>query len=103
MRSPQNIEAVTVAKQRSPGKLTWKARAQIRVSRQSVQQILHSDMHLYLYKVTMVNEPTARNKQQRMEFVVRRHHEEVIMCNAWFKDEVHFHLDGTVNKQNIRS
>jgi predicted secreted protein len=40
VRSPQNIEAVRVAMQRSQGKSTQKAMAELRISRRSVQRIL---------------------------------------------------------------
>jgi len=28
-------------------------------------------------------------------------HEEALLYNTWFSDKAHFHLDGTVNKQNV--
>jgi hypothetical protein len=64
VRSPQNIEAVRVAMQRSPGKTTRKAEAELRISRRSVQRILHNDLHLYPYKMTVVHELTARDKTE---------------------------------------
>lgn len=37
----------------------------------------------------------------RLELALWAEHEEVRMHNVWFTDEVHFHLDGIVNKQNV--
>jgi hypothetical protein len=45
---------------------------------------------------------TVHNKHQRMAFAEWAHNNEVSFNNIWFSDEAHFHLDGVVNKQNVR-
>jgi hypothetical protein len=65
-----------------------------------VQRIFLNELHLYLYKIKVVHEPTARDKQ-RLEFAVWAEHEEVTMHSIWFSDEAHFNLDGVVNKKNV--
>jgi hypothetical protein len=96
VRSPENTEAVRVALQRSPSKSTRKAAAQLGISRRSVQRILESDLNLYPYKLTV------QNKHQRMTFSEWAQNAEISFNNVWFSDEAHFHLDGVVNKQNVR-
>lgn len=76
---------------------------ELRISRWPVEQILCNDLHMYLYKMTVVCELTACNVQQRLEFTVWAQHDEVIMHNAWFSEKAHFHLDSIVNKYNVCS
>jgi hypothetical protein len=45
---------------------------------------------------------TAQNKHQRMAFAEWAQNKEVSVNNVWFSDEVHFHLNGVVNKRNLR-
>ena len=102
VRSPQNVEAVRAALLRSPGKSTRKAAAQLGISRRSVQRILKLDLHLYPYKITVLPKLTAANKHQRLAFAEWAVNQDVLLNNVWFSDEAHFHLDGVVNKQNVR-
>jgi len=88
--------------QRSPGKSTRKAAAELGISRRSVQRILKNDLHLFPYKITVLHGLTARDKQSRLEFAEWTQREQMTMHNVWFSDEAHFHLNGVVNKQNVR-
>jgi hypothetical protein len=102
VRTAQNIDAVRVAIQRSPGKSTRRASAELTISRRSVQRILHSDLYLYPYKMSVMQKLTDFSKQQILEFCTWAEHGEAILHNVWFSDEAHFHLDGVVNRQNVR-
>jgi hypothetical protein len=62
------MDAVRVALQRSSSKSTRKAAGQIGISRQSVQQILKSDLNLYPYKMPVLPKLTVQNKPHRMSF-----------------------------------
>jgi hypothetical protein len=81
--------------QRSLGQSTWKAVAELRVSTWSLQLILHTDLHLYPYIMTVVHELTVCRKQRRLEFAVWGEHEGVTMYGL----QTHFHLDGIVNSK----
>jgi hypothetical protein len=65
VHSPENIHAVRVALQSRPSKSTGKVAAQLRISRQSMQQILKSDLNLYLYKMAVLPKLMLENKHQR--------------------------------------
>jgi hypothetical protein len=54
VRTAQNIDAIRVAMQRSPAKSTRRASAELTISRRSVRRILHSDLHLYPYKMSVM-------------------------------------------------
>jgi hypothetical protein len=51
---------------------------------------------------TVLPKLTVQNKHQRMAFAEWAQNNEVSFFNVWFSDETHFHLDGVVNKQNVR-
>jgi hypothetical protein len=58
--------------------------------------ILHSDLHLYLYKITVAHNFITHDKQERLQFAAWAEHD-----NVWLTDEAHFHLAGTMNKKNV--
>ena len=101
VRTPANIEAVHVALIRSPSKSTRRASAELEISRQSLQRILHSDLHLFPYKITVIHKLTAIDKEWRLQFAFWAMEEEAVLHNSWFTDEAYFHLNGVVNKQNV--
>jgi hypothetical protein len=53
VRSPENVEALRVAMQRSPGKSTRKPSRELGISLLSIQRILHSDPKLFPYKISV--------------------------------------------------
>ena len=63
VRKPANVEAVRVALTRSPSKSTRRASAELGISRRSLQRILHSDLHLFPYKMTILHKLTAVDKE----------------------------------------
>ena len=45
---------------------------------------------------------TAIDKERRLQFALWAMEEEAVLHNTWFTDETYFHLNGVVNKQNVR-
>jgi hypothetical protein len=70
VRTPANIEAVRVALIRSPNKSTRRASAELGISRRSLQRILHSDLHIFPYKITVMHKLTAIDKERRLQFAL---------------------------------
>ncbi|PSN45412.1 hypothetical protein C0J52_18370, partial [Blattella germanica] len=70
VRSPENFAALQVALQRSPNKSTRQSAREMEISRHSVQKILHSDLKLFPYKLTVLHQLTDQNKQRRLEYVL---------------------------------
>jgi hypothetical protein len=87
VHTPANIEAVCVALIRSPSKSTRRASAELGISRRSLQRIIHSDLHLYLYKITVMHKLTAIDKELRLQFALWAMEEEAVLHNTWFTDE----------------
>jgi hypothetical protein len=52
--------------------------------------------------MTVLPKLTVQNKHQKMAFVEWAQNNEVSFNNVWFSDEMHFHLDGVANKQNVQ-
>jgi len=65
--TPANIKAVRMALIRSPSKSTRSTSAELGISRRSLQRILHSDLHLFPYKITVTHKLPTR---QGMEATV---------------------------------
>ena len=102
VRTPANIEAVRVALTRIPSKSTRGASVELGISRRLLQRILHSDLHLFPYKMTVLHKLTVIDKERRLQFALWAMEEEAVLHNTWFTDEAYFHLSGVVNKQNVR-
>ena len=100
--TPANIEAVHVALTRSSSKSTRMASAELGISRRSRQRILHSDLNLFPCKMTVLHKLTETDKERRLPFALWAMEEEAILHNTWFTDKAYFHLNGGVNKQNVR-
>lgn len=100
--SPENVAAVRRSVQQSPRRSARKHAAALRVSDRSVRRILHRDLKMHPYKIMLVQELSERDFEVRMTLCqdMLRHvqREDVVI----FSDEAHFHLSGTVNKQNCR-
>lgn len=101
-RTPENINAVRQSVVQSPQRSARKHAAALRMSDRSVRRILHMDLYFHPYKMVVVQELSQRDWQSRTEAC------EIILENlppdavVFFSDEAHFHLCGSVNKQNFR-
>lgn len=102
IRTPENIEAVRASVLRSPRRSARKHASALRLSDRSVRRILHENLHYHPYKMAIVQELSER------DFNSRRNACEVLLevvpedAIVFFSDEAHFHLCGSVNKQNMR-
>ena len=69
-----------------------------------MQRILHKDLAFQPYKIMTVQQLNPRNYQQRLSFcqTMLDMFEENEDLTQMMSDEAHFHLNGTVNKQNFR-
>jgi len=102
VRTPANIEAVHMALIRSTSKSTRRASTELGISRWSLQRILHSDLHIFPYNITIMHKLMAIDKEQRLQFALWAMEEEAVLHNTWLTDEAYLHLYGVVNKQNIQ-
>lgn len=102
VRSPENIEAVRASMLRSPRRSARKHASALGLSDRSVRRILRDDLHFHPYKMAIVQELSERDFNSRMnacELLLDVVPEGAIV---FFSDEAHFHLCGSVNKQNMR-
>jgi len=100
--TPANNEVVHVALTPSPSKSTRSASAELGISRLSLQRILHSDLHLFPYKMTVLHKLMAIDKGRRLQFALWAMEEEAVLHNTRFTDEAYCHVNGAVDKQNVR-
>lgn len=104
VRTPDNIATVRTALMRSPGRSARRHAQELRMKRDSVRIILKSDLKFHPYKIQVVQQLKERDYGQREDFAVRMQvlftdNPDVMMLMS---DEAHFHLNGSVNKQNLR-
>jgi len=73
------------------------------MSERTVKRILHKDLGFHPCKMMIVQTLNEGNYQQRSAFaelmleIIEENEDAIIMS-----DEAHFHLNGSVNKQNFR-
>lgn len=104
VRTPDNIDRVRAAILRSPRRSVRKHAAALRMTNSSVRRILRTDLKFHPYKLAIVQELGECDYTKRSQFsesmlnILRENDNVVIMMS----DEAHFHLNGSVNKQNSR-
>jgi len=75
------------------------------MSGRSVGRILHSDLNLHAYKLRIVYSLSDRDKEVRLQFCC--YYQGILTENPdlpstlLMSDESHFHLHGTINKQDF--
>lgn len=100
--TPENVARVRESVQQSPRRSALKHSAALGLSERSVRRILHRELGMHPFKMMLTQELSEN------DFESRRAACEDILHNiprgALFisSDEAHFHLSGTVNKQNFR-
>jgi len=52
--------------------------------------------------MTVLHKLTAVDKERNLHFTLWAMEEEAILHNTWFIGEAYFHVNGVVNKQNVR-
>lgn len=106
VRTPENIARVRESVVRSPKRSAKKHGIALQISDRSVRRILHHDLNFHPYKMQVAQQLLDRDKVLRLEFcqTLRRlmNQHPTLINNLLMSDEAHFHLSGTVNKQNMR-
>jgi len=103
--TPDNIARVLASISRSPRRSAHKHAQALRMSDRSVQRILRSDLSLHPYKLQVVNALSNRDREMHLQFC--HQFVEILIENPdlpnklLMSDEAHFHLHGTINKQNV--
>ncbi|CAH1114353.1 unnamed protein product, partial [Psylliodes chrysocephalus] len=104
-RTSENIERVRESVEESAETSTRRRSAQLGLSRRSLQRIL-ATLHMFPYKIQLVQEIKPTDYQQRLDYAIalqrKARENRDFIDNIIMSDEAHFHLNGFVNKQNIR-
>ena len=89
---------------RTPARSARRHATKLNISRESVRRILQRDLRFHPYKIMVVQELKVRDHVQHEDFAVRMQEvfEEEENPIILMSDKAHFHLNGTVNKQNCR-
>lgn len=104
--SEANIQRVLESVEENPETSTRRRSAELQMSRRSLRRILKGNLHLFPYKVQLVQELKPGDSQERIIYALRfqelaREHNDFIH-HLIMSDEAHFQLNGFVNKQNCR-
>ena len=97
-----NVAAVRAAIERSPRRSARKHAIALQLSERSVRRILHRDLKMHPYKMVIAQEMSDRDFETHVTLchdLLRNVPRTAVLL---FSDEAHFHLSGTVNKQNFR-
>jgi len=104
VRTPENVERVREAVVRSPTRSARRRAVESGMSESTVRRILHKDLGFHPYKMMIVQTLNKGDYQQCSAFaelmlkIVKENEDAIIMMS----DEAHFHLNGSVNKQNFQ-
>ena len=88
--------------ERSPRRSAWKHAIALQLSERSVRRMLHRDLKIHPYKMVIAQELSDRDFETLVTLcpdLLRNAPRAAVLL---FSDEAHFHLSGTVNKQNFR-
>lgn len=86
---------------RSPQRSARKHVAAVALAARSVRRILHEELKFHPYKWTVLQELNPRDfvaRENACEELLAMPHDTLV----FFSDKAHFHLSGSVNKQNMR-
>ena len=102
VRTPENVERVRAAIFKSPRRSAHKYSAALGMSSRTVRRILHEELNFHPYKLAVVHQPDPH------DYAARKNACEAFFGNlpedalVFINDEVHFHISGCVNEQNMR-
>ena len=104
VRTPENVEAVRNAVEQSPRRSAVRHAQALRLSDTTVRRILHQDLNFHPYKLMLVQKLNQQDFGRRTTFAetMLQMFEEDPELVILTSDEAHFHLNGSVNKQNFR-
>ena len=100
--TPETVERIRQFYDDAPTTSQRKAAKQLGIDRSTLRKIMDEILKLYPYKIQVQQPLTERSVEQRLVFANEML--ELIRTNKldykkiWFTDEVHFQLDGYVNK-----
>jgi hypothetical protein len=92
--------------EQSPNKSLRRLSAQTGVSVSSCSKALHKNLHMYPYRVSVVQQLYPRDFQQRITYCHwfnENLNNNDLLDLTFFTDEAWFHLSGYVNSQNYRT
>ena len=104
-RSEENIARVRESVAESPKTSTRRRVQHLNISQLSLRRILKKDLHLFPYKIQLVQKLLPRNHNQRLKYsnvILNLAREIDNFSEKMVSDEAYFHLSGHVNKQNSR-
>ena len=82
-----------------------RASQQLGISRSSLQRLMKT-LDFFSYKIQLSQPISTNTAERRVEFcnkmLAQHEWQEIDFSKIWFTDEAHFHLEGYVNKQNMR-
>ena len=71
VRTPENIERVRIALQKSPQRSLRKHAASLNLNERTIRRILHEDLHFHPYKMLVTQQLLATDYGTRLEFCER--------------------------------
>lgn len=82
VRTPENIQRVRLAVQRSPSRSAVRHAAALRISDRTVRRILHKDLKFHPYKIQVAQQlkPQARASRLNLEWNLVPFFKKMIMC-----------------------
>jgi len=104
VRTMENVEAVRNAVVQSPRRSAVHHAQTLRLSDTNVQRILHQDLNFHTYKLMPVQQLNEQDFGRRTTFAetMLKMFEEDPELVILTSDKAHFHLNGSMNKQNFR-
>ena len=100
--TPENVARVRTSIQQSPKRSAVKHAAALGLSERSLRRILHKELHLHPYKIMVgqeLSEEDFETRRAACDDILQNIPPDAVFISS---DEAHFHLCGTVNKQNFR-
>lgn len=92
--------------QQSPSKSVRRASLQLQLPRETVRKVLRKRLHLYAYKVQIVQELKPNDKPRRKDFaelmLARINMDDTYLDKVCFSDEATFYISGKVNRHNVQ-
>ena len=102
----KNVKKVDKILDKSPRRSVRNIAKRTKLSTTTVWRILRKELGKYPYRIQMLQEQTAANKQQRVDFAKqfasKIESDKNFLKNLIVSDEAHFQLSGWVNTQNAR-
>jgi len=105
VRTPENIERVREAFERSLRQSAVRHATTLGITPRSMRRILHDDLHYHPYKIQNVQALNTHDYGARVRFCQKMldliGEDKDLVNNIWMSDGAHFHVSGSVNKQNF--